>query len=312
MSKIQKNLVRICVCLAVYVAVIVVCHTVELPHWWIELLLFGAVFLAIGYDVLWRAVRNITHGKLFDENFLMTSATLGAFAIGEYLDAVAVMLLYQIGELFQKYAVGKSRKSIAALMDIRPEEATVLRNGEEVTVHPSEIEPGEIFIVKAGEKLPLDGIVVEGSCLLDTSAITGESVPRRATKGSEVVSGCICVDGVLQVTATSGYDDSTVAKILDLVENATTAKAPAENFITKFSKYYTPIVAALALLLGVVPPLFLGIGDIAVWTVWLRRAMMFLFVSCPCALVISVPMGFFGGIAAASKKGILVKGSNYL
>ena len=312
MTRIKKNLVRICVCLAVYIAVIVVAHTVALPYWWIELLMFGAVFLAIGYDVLWRAVKNIVHGKLFDENFLMTIATIGAFAIGEYLDAVAVMLLYQIGELFQKYAVGKSRKSIASLLDIRPETATVLRDGAETEVHPSEIGLGEIFVVKAGEKLPLDGVVTDGSCMLDTSAITGESVPRRATKGSKVISGCICVDGVLYVSATSGYDDSTVAKILDLVENATSAKSPAENFITKFSKYYTPVVTALALLLGVVPPLFLGIAELTVWTVWLRRAMMFLFVSCPCALVISVPMGFFGGIAAASKRGILVKGSNYL
>ena len=312
MSKIKKNLIRICVCLAVYVAVIIVVHTVTLPYWWIELLLFLAVFLAIGYDVLLHAARNIVHGKIFDENFLMTIATIGAFAIGEYLDAVAVMLLYQIGELFQKYAVGKSRKSIAALMDIRPEEATVVRDGEEFTVHPSEIGIGEIYVVKAGEKLPLDGVVTEGSCMLNTSAITGESVPRRANVGAEVISGCICLDGVLHVSATSNYDDSTVAKILDLVENASATTAPAENFITKFSKYYTPIVAALALLLGVVPPLFLGMASRAVWRIWLRRAMMFLFVSCPCALVISVPMGFFGGIAAASKKGILVKGSNYL
>lgn len=312
MTRNQKTLTRICACLAAYVAVIVVAHTVELPYWWIELIMFGAVFLAIGYDVLFRAARNIVRGKLFDENFLMTIATIGAFAIGEYLDAVAVMLLYQTGELFQKYAVGKSRKSIAALMDIRPETATVLRDGAETEVHPSEILVGEIFVVKAGEKLPLDGVVTDGSCMLDTSAITGESVPRKATKGSEVLSGCINVDGVLYVSATSGYDDSTVAKILDMVENASSTKAPAENFITKFSKYYTPVVTALALLLGVVPPLFLGISDGSVWTVWLRRAMMFLFVSCPCALVISVPMGFFGGIAAASKKGILVKGSNYL
>lgn len=312
MTKNQKNLIRIAVCAIFYAAALVVTNTVALPYFWIELIVFGAIFLAIGYDVLWRAATNFVHGRLFDENFLMTIATIGAFAIGEYHDAVAVMLLYQTGELFQKYAVGKSRKSIAALMDIRPETATVLVEGKEKEVHPSEIEIGQIFVVKAGEKLPLDGVVTDGQCLLDTSAITGESAPRRAQSGSNVLSGCINVDGVLYVRATSTYDDSTVAKILELVENASGQKAPAENFITKFSKYYTPIVTALALLIGVVPPLFLGIGDLTVWTVWLRRAMMFLFVSCPCALVISVPMGFFGGIAAASKQGILVKGSNYL
>lgn len=257
--------------------------------------------------MLWRAVKNIAHGKLFDENFLMTIATIGAFAIGEYHDAVAVMLLYQIGELFQHYAVGKSRKSIASLLDIRPETATVLRDGKETEVHPSEISVGEIFVVKAGEKLPLDGIVTEGKCNLDTSAITGESLPRSVKAGDNVFSGCINKDGVILVQAISTYDNTTVAKILDLVENATNQKAPAENFITKFSKYYTPVVTLLAVVIGVVPPLFNG-----EWVVWLRRAMMFLFVSCPCALVISVPMGFFGGIAAASKKGILVKGSNYL
>lgn len=303
----RRSLVRICVCAALYAATLIVVNTVAMPYEWIEPVAFAVIFLAIGWDVLWRAVKNIAHGKLFDENFLMTIATIGAFAIGEYHDAVAVMLLYQIGELFQHYAVGKSRKSIASLLDIRPETATVLRDGKETEVHPSEISVGEIFVVKAGEKLPLDGIVTEGKCNLDTSAITGESLPRSVKAGDNVFSGCINKDGVILVQAISTYDNTTVVKILDLVENATNQKAPAENFITKFSKYYTPVVTLLAVIIGVVPPLFNG-----EWVVWLRRAMMFLFVSCPCALVISVPMGFFGGIAAASKKGILVKGSNYL
>ena len=303
----RRSLVRICVCAALYATTLIVVNTVAMPYEWIEPVAYAMIFLAIGWDVLWRAVKNIAHGKLFDENFLMTIATIGAFAIGEYHDAVAVMLLYQIGELFQHYAVGKSRKSIASLLDIRPETATVLRDGKETEVHPLEISVGEIFVVKAGEKLPLDGIVTEGKCNLDTSAITGESLPRSVKAGDNVFSGCINKDGVILVQAISTYDNTTVAKILDLVENATNQKAPAENFITKFSKYYTPVVTLLAVIIGVVPPLF---ND--EWVVWLRRAMMFLFVSCPCALVISVPMGFFGGIAAASKKGILVKGSNYL
>lgn len=272
--------------------------------------MFAVVFLIVGYDVIIEAVVKICHGQLFDEEFLMTIATIGAFAIGEYADAAAVMLLYQIGELFQRYAVGKSRKSIAALMDIRPESATVIRDGQETEVHPSEIEIGEIFVVKPGDKIALDGEVVDGSCHLDTSAITGESVPRAAKVGEAVISGCINLDGVLYVKATSQYDDCTVSKILELVENATEQKAPAENFITKFSRVYTPVVVALALLIGIVPPLIPAFNT--GWTASLRHAMMFLFVSCPCALVISVPMGFFGGIAAASKHGILVKGSNYL
>ena len=314
MSKNKKSLIRIIVAVAVVVIALILKYTVE-PTWmeWVTLALFAAAYLVAGYDVLWKAINNIIHGKVFDENFLMTIATIGAFAIGEYADAAAVMILYQIGELFQRYAVGKSRKSIAALMDIRPEEATVLRNGEEITLHPSEIVDGDVLIVKAGDKIPLDGIIQKGECNVDTSAITGESLPRRVSVGQNVISGCIVLDGSLYITPTSTYDDSTVAKILDLVENATSSKAPAENFITKFSKYYTPIVVGLAVLLGVLPPLVTGqYADWSVWSSWLKRAMMFLFVSCPCALVISVPLGFFGGIAAASKRGILVKGSNYL
>ena len=312
MSRNKKSLIRIIVAILVSVVTLILKYTIDL-NVWVELALFAAAYLTAGYDVLWKAITNITHGKVFDENFLMAIATIGAFAIGEYADAAAVMILYQIGELFQRYAVGKSRKSIAALMDIRPEEATVIRNGEEITLHPSEIVDGDLLIVKAGDKIPLDGIIEKGECNIDTSAITGESLPRKATAGQSVISGCIVLDGSLIIKPTSTYEDSTVAKILDLVENATSSKAPAENFITKFSKYYTPIVVALAVLIGVLPPLVTGqFADWSVWSSWLKRAMMFLFVSCPCALVISVPLGFFGGIAAASKRGILVKGSNYL
>ena len=312
MSRNKKSLIRISVALAVSLITLVLKYTLNLNEW-IQLGLFATAYLVAGYDVLWKAVTNIFHGKVFDENFLMTVATIGAFAIGEYADAAAVMILYQIGELFQRYAVGKSRRNIASLMDIRPEEATVIRNGEELTVHPSEIEIGEIFVVKAGDKIALDGIVQKGECNIDTSAITGESLPRRIDEGHTVLSGCINLDGVIYVAATGTYDDSTVAKILDLVENATSQKSPAENFITKFSKYYTPIVVGLAVLLGILPPLVTGqYASWDAWSMWLKRAMMYLFVSCPCALVISVPLGFFGGIAAASKRGILVKGSNYL
>ena len=311
MSKDKKLLIRIIVAAVLYAVGLTLHFTLQLP-WWAELTMFAVVYLIVGYDVLLRAVKNICHGNIFDENFLMTIATIGAFAIGEYPDAAAVMLLYQIGELFQHYAVGKSRKDIAALMDIRPEVATVLRNGTEQEVDPSEIALGETIVVKPGEKIPLDGTVNKGSSQIDTSAITGESVPRNTKVGDKVISGCLNPDGVLYITVESLYEDSTVSKILDLVENVSSVKSPAENFITKFSKYYTPIVFFMAIALGIVPPLFLGIADGAVWTTWLKRAMMFLFVSCPCALVISVPLSFFGGIAAASKRGILVKGSSYL
>ena len=306
MTRNQKSLVRIVALLVAYAVVIALSLALTL-HPALEIALFVAVYVGIGYDIIWKAVRNTIRGNLFDENFLMTIATIGAFAIGEYIEAVAVMMLYQIGELFQRYAVAKGRKNIAELMDIRPETATMIVDGEEVEVHPSEIQLGDILVVKAGDKIPLDGIVVEGCCNVDTRAITGESLPKWVDVGDDVVSGCILLDGSLKVQATCDYDNSTVAKILDLVENATANKAPAEKFITKFSKYYTPIVVILAVLVGVVPPLFDGL-----WTIWLKRAMMFLFVSCPCALVISVPMGFFGGITASSKMGVLVKGSNYL
>lgn len=306
MSKTKKLLLRIIISFVFYIPTLIL-HLCNVLPPTVEFLLFFAVYILAGYDVLWRAVKNIIHGNVFDENFLMSIATIGAFAIGEYSDAAAVMLLYQIGELFQHYAVGKSRKSIAALMDIRPETATVIRNGIEQEVEPATVEIGETIIVKPGERIPLDGAVVDGHARIDTSAITGESVPRSARVGDNVISGCISLDGVLYITVQKAYEDSTVSKILELVENATAAKAPTENFITKFSKYYTPIVFALALVIGIIPPLFIGS-----WSVWLRRAMMFLFVSCPCALVISVPLSFFGGIAAASKQGILIKGSSYI
>ncbi len=306
MTRNQKSLLRIILVAVAYAVAITLSLTANL-HQHVKITLFVAVFLAIGYDIIWEAVTHTIRGNLFDENFLMTVATIGAFFIGEYVDAVAVMLLYQIGELFQRYAVGKSRKNIASLMDIRPEVATVLRDGVEVDVHPSEIAIGETIVVKAGDKIPLDGIILNGHCNVDTRAITGESLPKEAKAGDRIISGCIVLDGMLTIATTCDYDNSTVAKILDLVENATANKAPAEKFITKFSKFYTPIVVVLAVILGVAPPLFDGN-----WAIWLKRAMMFLFVSCPCALVISVPMGFFGGIAAASKMGVLVKGSNYL
>ncbi len=315
MSKNKKALIRIIVSLCVVIVTVVLKYTIsESISWfkWLELGLSLAAYFTVGYDVLWKAITNIVRGKIFDEHFLMTIATIGAFAIGEYVDATAVMLLYQIGELFQRYAVGKSRKSIAELMDIRPEEATVIRDDLEIKVHPSEIEIGETILIKAGEKIPLDGEIIKGECSLDTSAMTGESLPRKASIGQTVVSGCLNLDGTIFIKTTSTYDDSTVAKVLDLVENATSKKSPAENFITKFSRYYTPIVVALAVILAVVPPMFEGISVGTVWLKWMRRAMMFLFVSCPCALVISIPLGFFGGIACASKNGILVKGSNYL
>ena len=314
MSKNKKSLIRIIVSAITVIIIVTLKYTIGNDFSWFTWLELGLslAYLAVGYDVVWKALTNIVRGKIFDEHFLMTIATIGAFAIGEYIDATAVMLLYQIGELFQRYAVGKSRQSIAGLMDIRPEEATVIRNGQELTVHPSEVEIGETVIVKTGEKLPLDGIVIKGECSLDTSAITGESLPRKASDGQNVISGCLNLDGVLYIQTTSTYDDSTVAKVLDLVENATSRKAPAENFITKFSRYYTPIVVILAVLLATVPPMIEGISQGEIWLKWVRRAMMFLFVSCPCALVISIPLGFFGGIACASKNGVLVKGSNYL
>ncbi|WP_295634087.1 heavy metal translocating P-type ATPase [uncultured Intestinimonas sp.] len=270
--------------------------------------LYLVPYLLIGWDVLWKAVRNIAHGQVFDENFLMAIATVGAFATGEYAEAVFVMLFYQVGELFQSYAVGKSRQSIASLMDIRPDYANVEQDGELVQVDPDEVEVGDTIVIKAGERVPLDGVILEGRSTLDTAALTGESLPREVEAGDDVISGCVNLSGLLKVRVTKAFEESTVAKILDLVENATSKKAKAENFITKFARYYTPSVVVAAVLLAVLPPL-LGGGD---WGKWFHQALVFLVISCPCALVISVPLSFFGGIGGASRAGILVKGGNYL
>lgn len=274
-----------------------------------RLAVWSAAYLIVGLPIVRKAFRNIGHGQVFDENFLMTAATAGAFALGEYSEGVEVMLFYQIGELFQSYAVNKSRKSIAALMDIRPDYANIERDGKVVRVSPEDVRPGEDIIVTAGEKIPLDGRIVEGYSLIDTAAITGESVPREAAVGDEVISGCINLNGRLKIKVTRDFGQSTVAKILDLVENASSQKASVENFITRFARYYTPVVVFLALAIAVLPPLLV---DGAAFSDWLYRALTFLVISCPCALVISVPLGFFGGIGAASRNGILVKGSNYL
>ena len=262
----------------------------------------------IGWDVLWRAVRNICHGQVFDENFLMTLATVGAFLTGEYREAVAVMLFYQVGELFQSYAVGKSRKSIASLMDIRPDSANVEREGQLVEVDPEEVAVGDVIVVKPGERIPIDGVVLEGESSIDTAALTGESCPRDVVPGDDVVSGCVNRTGLLRVRTTKAFGESTVARILEMVENSSAKKAKAENFITRFARWYTPSVVIAAALLAVLPPLTMG-GN---WQEWLHRALIFLVISCPCALVISVPLSFFGGIGGASRQGILVKGANYL
>lgn len=270
-------------------------------------ILFLAVYLFIGWDVLWKAIRNILNGQIFDENFLMAIATIGAIVLGDFTEACGVMLFYQVGELFQSYAVGRSRKSIAALMDIRPDYANILQDGKLVQVDPEEIEVGQTIIVQPGEKIPLDGIVLEGSSTLDTAALTGESVPRDIQQGNEVISGCVNLSGLLKVQVTKAFEQSTVSKILDLVENSSAKKAKAENFITRFSRWYTPAVVISACVLALVPSLITG-----QWQIWLERALIFLVISCPCALVISVPLSFFGGIGAASRCGILVKGGNYL
>ena len=276
--------------------------------WWGKLAAFLVPYLIIGWDILLEAVENIFRGQVFDENFLMAVASVAAFCVGEYPEAAAVMLLYQVGELFQSCAVGKSRKSIAAMMDIVPEYANLeTPDGLEET-DPDEVPVGSVIVVKPGERIPLDGVVLEGDSLIDTAALTGESVPRRAAPGAELISGCVNGSGTLRVRTTKSYEDATVTRILELVENASSRKARVEGFITRFAKYYTPVVTLCAVLLAVLPPLLLG----KEWGEWIRRACIFLVVSCPCALVISVPLGFFGGIGAASRKGILVKGSNYL
>ena len=302
-KKQKKTLVRI-----ILSAVLLVAAALIPVGGIVKLVLFLIPYAVIGWDVLWKAIRNIAHGQVFDENFLMAIATVGAFALGEYPEGVAVMLFYQVGELFQSYAVGRSRQSIAALMDIRPDYANIERDGKLVQVDPEDVAVGDTIVIKAGEKIPLDGVVLEGSSAVDTAALTGESLPRDVDPGDDVVSGCINQSGLLKVRVTKVFGESTVAKILDLVENSSSKKARTENFITRFARYYTPVVVIGAVLLAVLPPLLFG-GD---WSDWLQRALIFLVISCPCALVISVPLSFFGGIGGASKQGILVKGSNYL
>ncbi|MCI7129997.1 MAG: cadmium-translocating P-type ATPase [Lachnospiraceae bacterium] len=320
MSKKQKQMViRIAVAFLMLVAIMVGEHSglserIQPHGLWALICLIP--YLIIGYDILFKAVRNIRNGQIFDENFLMMIATFGAFAVGDYSEAVAVMLFYQVGELFQSYAVGKSRQSISDMMDICPEYANIEEDGALTQVDPDDVEVGTIIVIKPGERVPLDGVVVEGESMIDTAALTGESVPRRAAAGDTIISGCVNGSGTLKVRTTKEFDDSTVARILELVENASSKKAHVENFITRFAKYYTPVVTIGAVILAFVPPIALtiaGAGSFgALLGTWLYRACTFLVISCPCALVISVPLGFFGGIGAASRIGVLVKGSNYL
>ena len=303
----KKRTIRLAVGAVVYAIGMALTVFAKLPTL-AELAFLIVAYVILGWDVVWQAVKNITRGQVFDEHFLMSVSTIGAFAIGEYPEAVAVMLFYQVGEFFQSLAVKRSRKSISDLMDICPDSATVKRNGVLQVVSPESVAVGEIIVVKPGEKIPLDGIVVDGESMLDTKALTGESVPRSIRKGDEALSGCINQSGLLTLKVTKSFGESTVPKITDLVENASARKAPTENFITTFARYYTPVVVGMAAVLAIIPPLVLGGG----WSEWLRRGFVFLIVSCPCALVISIPLTFFCGIGAASKRGVLVKGSNYL
>lgn len=310
-KKHKKMLIRIMAAFFLLAGLMIAEHTGKLESLegsWALFVIYLIPYLVIGYDIIFKAARNIKNGQIFDENFLMMIATFGAFGVKEYSEAVAVMLFYQVGELFQSYAVGKSRQSISEMMDICPEYANIEVDGVLTQVDPDEVEIGNFIVVKPGERIPLDGVVIEGESLVDTAALTGESVPRKAAAGDEVISGCVNGSGTLKVEVTKEFEDSTVAKILELVENASSKKANVENFITKFAKYYTPVVTIGAVILAVLPPLILGGG----WGEWVQRACIFLVISCPCALVISVPMGFFGGIGAASRLGVLVKGSNYL
>lgn len=304
MAKQKKLLVKIIAALLLFVAAIF-CDDLKI----VQAVLFLLSYFLVGWPILQKAVKNLFYGQVFDENFLMAIATVGAFALGEYSEGVAVMLFYQIGEFFQNYAVNKSRKSISGLMDIRPDYANLTKGKKVERVAPEEVKPGDVIMVTSGEKIPLDGEVVRGNSLVDTSVITGEAVPREVSVGDDVVSGCVNLSGVLYIKVSREFGQSTVAKILDLVENASSKKAPVEQFITKFARYYTPAVVISAVLIAAVPPLLgssIGFGG------WIYRALTFLVISCPCALVISVPLSFFGGIGAASRNGILVKGSNYL
>ena len=303
-KKMKKKLIRIIISFIL----LVIAFILKLDNTIINNILFIISYLIVGYDIILKAIRNITRGKVFDENFLMTIATIGAFFISEFPEAVAVMLFYQVGELFQSYAVDKSRKSVASLMDIRPDYANLYHDKKTERVDPNKVKVGDIILIKPGEKIPLDGIVVEGSSTLNTLALTGESIPRSVTETDEVLSGCINNEGILKVKVTKEFGESTVSKILDLVENASSRKSKSENFISKFAKYYTPIVVIIAILLALIPPLLTDTN----FKTWLYRALSFLVVSCPCALVISIPLSFFAGIGASSRIGVLVKGSNYL
>lgn len=299
----KKQLIKILVSMVIFVL------TITLPlNSYLKLAGFLICYVIIGYDIVFKAVSNIFAGQVFDENFLMTVATIGAMCLGDYAEGVAVMVFYQVGELFQSYAVSKSRKSIAGLMDIRPDYANVIRNEKEESVSPEEVGIGEIIVVKPGERIPLDGTVTEGSSLIDTSALTGESLPRQVEAGEDVISGCINQNATIYIKITKKYEESTVAKILELVENASSKKSKSEAFITRFAKYYTPAVVIGAVLLAVIPPIVMGNG----FSTWIHRALTFLVISCPCALVISIPLSFFGGIGGASRCGVLIKGSNYL
>ena len=301
----KKEVIKVVIALILFLISLII----PFENAWINIGIYIISYLIVGLDVLIEAIKNIFKGEVFDENFLMTIATIGAFAIGEYPEAVAVMLFYQVGEMFQSYAVDKSRKSIASLMDIRPDFANIKKNGSIEKVSPDKISIGDIIIVKPGEKVPLDGTIVDGNSMLDTSALTGESVPREVSIGDEVLSGSINQNGLIEIKVTKNFGESTVSKILDLVENASSKKSKSENFISKFAKYYTPIVVVIAVLLAIIPPIIFKETE---FIQWLYRALTFLVVSCPCALVISIPLGFFGGIGGASKLGVLVKGSNYL
>ena len=309
-SKQKKTLTRIIVSFVIFVPLFVLEHLGvfdKLPNEWILGGIYLVPYIIIGYDIIIKAARNISHGQVFDENFLMMIATFGAFGVKEFEEAVAVMLFYQVGELFQGYAVGKSRQSISEMMDICPEYANIEENGELKQVDPDDVEIGSIIVIKPGEKVPLDGVIIEGNSMLDTAALTGESVPRSAKAGDEIVSGCVNGSGTLKAKTTKAFEDSTVAKILELVENASSKKARVENFITRFAKYYTPVVTIAAVIIAIIPSIITGN-----WGDWITRACIFLVISCPCALVISVPLGFFSGIGSASRIGVLVKGSNFL
>ena len=303
-KKMKEKLYRI-ICSSILLIIAVILKNVNNI---VSIILFGVSYLVIGYDILLKAIKNIKRGRIFDENFLMAFATIGAICINELAEAVTVMLFYQIGELFQDYAVNKSRKSIIELMDIRPDYANVIREDKHIKINPTLVKVGEVILVKPGEKIPLDGIVVEGTSMLNTLALTGESVPRRVSVNDEVLSGCINNDGILKIKVTKNFNNSTVSKILDLVENASSRKSNSENFISKFAKYYTPTVVIIAVILAIFPPLILNQS----FSIWIYKALSFLVVSCPCALVVSIPLSFFAGLGSSSQIGVLVKGSNYL